>query len=101
MDLINGYFIAPTQKPTAWFHASLVFHNSSEGITVYHDGNQVATDDSKSPASSDSRDGITVIGRRFSQIDNQYATLIVDELAMWNRAMSEDHVRQIFSKYTT
>ena len=68
------------------------------GVTVYHNGHQAGKAMNKMSHTKQPGSGVTLIGRRFSNFNNKFASVAVDELAIWNRALSGDNVMQIFRK---
>ena len=70
-----------------WFHLAMVYHglNNGEGFTLYHNGVEVAHVDFKSASSYNAGPGSMVIGRSFTNNDDIYTSVVVDELTLWNR----------------
>ena len=88
-------------RPSAWFHMVLVLQDENREIHVYH--NKVKRSESfrtihrgtnQAPFTLGS--GKTVIGKKFTDKNQNYGSVAVDELAMWNRALSEAEVAQIY-----
>ena len=65
-------------------------------ITVYHNKSIQTTEASDSSGTFATGSGITVIGKLGPDQDQFYGSVIVDELAMWNYALSEAEVAQIY-----
>ena len=93
----EGFFQVQHDRPTGWFHLAMVFHgpNEGEGITVYHDGVQVASDTTKWPYSFPPYrpgDGTFVIGRFYTDRGEDYSSVEVDELTLWNRNLTQQEI---------
>ena len=80
---------------------TIVYHgpNNGEGFTVYHNGIGVAHDNFRSASSHNAGPGSMVIGRTFTDVDDEYASVCVDELTMWNRQLSFQEIQDIFNMY--
>ena len=104
MYVTNGYFVCDDYyklRTSGWFHVALVYHgpNDGEGITVYHDGTQVEHDDTRYNRSYTTGPGSMVIGRKYTNRDDYYTSVVVDELTMWNRQLSVQEIQDIFNLY--
>ena len=86
-----------TGVPTGWFHVVLVLHG--EGVTVYY--NAIAEDGYRTTGNvlMQPGSGITVIGKAFTERNDQRTSASVDELMMWNRALSESEVAMIYDMF--
>ena len=87
MEWSDGSLIAEVPgKPLGWFHLAIIFHGATNGLSVYYDGklkNRRTTELRPSiPRSSSS--GKMVIGRLSYNYDGNYASVMMDELAIWN-----------------
>ena len=79
-----------------WFHLMFMVQGENTDVTVYHNkAVQTGTLDSSSSDFSPSS-GKTIIGKLTSDQELFYGSVIVDELAMWNYALSEAKVAQIY-----
>ena len=84
--------------PVGWFHSVLTLQG--DNLIVYqnkiaYDG-PIQTGSAYAPYGS----GTVVIGKGFLDRDNYRGTVEVDELAMWNRALCEDEVAQIYDMFS-
>ena len=70
-------------KPTDWFHLTIVYYGDGNDVDIYYDGERKLT---VSPGSSPQESGSehVLIGRRYVDWDNYYATVGMDELTLWN-----------------
>ena len=71
--------------------------NNGEGITLYIDGEQVASDTIKSGRSGSAEDGKIVVGRYFADRDERYSSVMVDELLFFNASLTNDDVQLIYN----
>ena len=71
--------------------------NNGEGIRGYINGEQVAIDTTKTPQSPLAGDGRIVIGRRFTDVDEKYASVQVDELIFFNKSLKTAEIDAIFN----
>ena len=87
----DGNFLATANISDEWFHLVLNFIGPKEdqGTRVYHDGVQATMDSNKGGNTYIEGNGRIVIGRRYSEEDCDYASVQVDELLFFNRALTE------------
>ena len=78
MYLPGGIFYADAPKRYGWFHLVVNFINPLEGIKVYNDGIKVASTATNLGGSYSQGDGRIVIGRSFTGLDGNYASVEVD-----------------------
>ena len=101
-----------TEYQSVWHHITLVLETNNWNFNVYHDGIKYDTQnlDTQQPRSAGS--GNVVIGNQNSThppsslgtgvsttappYSERYGMIALDELVMWNRALSESQVSQIF-----
>ena len=77
----------------------MVLRGPDDGIVAYHDGTKVAEDTTKSNLPSKSGQRRVFIGRRRVSHDQDYSSIVVDELTMWNRKLTPGEVTQIYDMY--
>ena len=65
-------------------------------ITVYHNKVEQTGSPTNDPATFTTGSGTTVIGRFSPDQELFYGSVTLDELAMWNRALSEAEVAQLY-----
>ena len=99
----GGGFVADVEKPPGWSHVLLNYNGpgNGQGIQVYNNGvtseghgNQFV-DSSFAPSGS----GQTVIGRYFSDREERYTSLEIDELAYFNMNLNTDQIGQLDGMY--
>ena len=106
IDLSNHFYTVATsgirKKPTGWFMMTLVLRGPDAGIAAYHDATLVAETKQPKPHSSPSKPGreVIYIGRkRTNDKSNAYASLMADELTLWNRNLTTEEVEMIYQMY--
>ena len=70
--------------------------NDGEGIIIYYNNRQVASDITKSGQSYDIGDNRVVVGRHYTDEDLDYVSVQVDELIFFNEALSDTDVETLF-----
>ena len=85
-----------------WFH--LVYNYigpyDGEGIQIYYDGKQVGSDSDKYNTQGIGGDGRIAVGRYYTD-EGDWATgsTEVDELFLFNKALTDEEIETIFSSY--
>ena len=76
-----------------WFRLTLVYDSESTTGEIYQDD---APYPMKSEAvSSQSNTGQMVLGRGFTNVDDDYAYVLIDNLKMWNRKLTREEILQL------
>ena len=85
--------------PAGWTHVVLNYigPNDGQGIIMYYDGAVVVSDTSKYLVSRSAGDGRIVVGRRFTNSNQHYASVQVDELIYFNQVLTGAEVQSIYS----
>ena len=101
MYLLDGTFTAHFYMPTGWTHIVLNYigPNDGEGIRVYDDGQEVEVvggrvKDSRIPPPAG--DGRIVVGRGYTDKDADYASMVIDELIFFNKALSTTDIKLLY-----
>ena len=96
--LPDGLFLTYIDEPSGWTHIVLNYigNNEDEGIRIYYDGTEVASGRSKSWDSRSAGDGRIVVGRKYTDIDRNYASVQVDELIFFNQKITSDEAQAIY-----
>ena len=96
----DGNFNTGLEKPEGWFHLVLNYISlaDGQGITIYRDGVLQGSGTSKGGTSQSYSpgDGRVVIGRRWTDRDEWYASVEVDELTFWNRTLTLQEIQAIY-----
>ena len=102
--LKEGWWEVYTILPTGWVHAVMVFHGThkvSNGVTAYVDKTFLRSDpgfaNTTGNGLTDDGDGLVEIGtRRDNTGAHRHISLYMDEVKMYNRALSTDEVHQMY-----
>ena len=86
-------------KPTGWTHivGNYIGPNDGEGVRMFINGAEVASDTTKWIQSFSAGDGRIIIGRIYTNGDNDHASVQVDELIYINAALTSDDVQSIYN----
>ena len=97
--LPNEFIAAWYPRPTGWTHIVLNYRgpNDGEGIRIYYDGTEVASNTTEGLGSRSAGDGRIVVGRVHTNHDERYASVQVDELIYFNAALTSDEVQSIYN----
>ena len=93
-ETVGYYIVGMIPKSSGWVHSVMVYHGTGSGITVYQDGIRVGTSTVKMDGSTVKRsgDGRVFIGKRVATGSQRYTSVLVDEVKMYNRQLSEDEI---------
>ena len=97
--LTDRVFDTFSSEPSGWTHIVMNYigPNDGEGIRIYYNGTQVASGTNLiryfDQSVSKSGDGRIVVGRPFTDKDERYVSIQVDELIFFNRALTTDEVQ--------
>ena len=83
-------------KPNGWFH--LVINGVGEGLNVYING-ELEGNAGLERYNVESGDGRMVIGRRYTNKDKYYVTVMVDEMTFWNRNLTTQEIQAIHAMH--
>ena len=79
---------------------TLVLRGRDAGIIAYHDTKPVAETDDYTTKPSIPGEGKIYIGRKRTNNDgDDYASLMADELTLWNRSLTAEEVEMIYQIY--
>ena len=87
----DGYFhYNNAPHSDAWYHMAIVFHgpNEGEGISIYHNAVLMKNDATKQTNTYPDSSGIVIIGKRYTDRDEHYGSVMVDELTFWERQLT-------------
>ena len=93
--------------PSVWFHVVLNFLGPSEGISIYHDGQQIKNSTSYEPHTpfTPNEVGQIVIGRLKTNVSSglfdDYASVIMDELVFTEQSLNEEQILALSHANTT
>ena len=91
------HFQIRVPKSNEWVHGVLNFlgTNNKEGIRIYENGQHVGNDIIKTQASTTEPNGRIVTGRAFTEVNEYYGSVQVDELLFFNRSLAEGEIKML------
>ena len=97
--LSGAYISASEPTPLDWYH--LVFNyiltNATQGIVVYHDGQEVARSTNVVTGPTVASSGEVVIGRYYVPYDGAYSSVLVDEMLFFNRELNPGEILILYN----
>ena len=75
----------------------LIRNEHGEGIRIYYNGTDVASHTIKTDGSYPAGDGRIVVGRGYTDRDELYASVQIDELAFFNKALSTTEITAMYN----
>ena len=92
--LTNGWFATDVLRISDWTHVVINYIGSDngEGIHIYYDGVEAGSDTSKFAASYGIGDSRIVIGRLYTDRDERYASVELDELMFFNVKLTNSEI---------
>ena len=99
MYLPDAYFLASHPKHYVWIYIVLNYigSNEAEGVRVYFDGREVRSGTIKTAIPYSAEDGRIVVGREYTDIDDRYTSILVDELMYFNQSLSLVEIEAIYN----
>ena len=97
--LPTGYFYTSYPKPSGWIHivGCYLGPNNGQGIRIYYNGAEEGSATNKAGGPYSAGDGRIVVGRIYTDLDLNYASVEVDELIYFNAALTSDEVQSIYN----
>ena len=98
----GGYFTENNNiRPVpGWIHLVLNYRKSSRSplarLSAYINTQEVLKDSTKVPKDTASGDGRIVLGRAFSEIDDFYTSMAVDEVVFYNEWLDPSEIDELF-----
>ena len=81
-----------------WHHLAFVYGTNS--LLIYHNGTLVGSDETGNTINGrESGNGRMVIGQQFTNTDEKYVSMHLDEVMMWNEALNVEEIKYIHSRY--
>ena len=91
-----GFYTISTSLGPEWFHMVIVYRNG--GFTVHHVGTFQETDSTVGDRNHTlSPGGRMIIGRKSVDTNNFYTSIIVDELTLWERTLTNQEIQDMYS----
>ena len=90
----GNFYEATDEVPNDWFHVIVSYGgpDNAEGFTTYFDGRAVISDRRKRGDNNSPGNGRIVIGRTFTEIDDFYSSMEMDDLVMFNRFLTSEQI---------
>ena len=107
----HGLVQTEPQALNTWHHLVLVLQPDNTEFAVFHNGEKVGSTDMETYQDRNSGSGNVIIGNKFDDDESPwwsigssdatgapifFESITVDELAMWNQALSDDQVDDIY-----
>ena len=99
MRTSNMAWGAGMSNQMGWFYMVMVYEGLSNGITIYINGVLVVSITSGTSVTHGAAVGKTVLGRFYTDQDEKYATIKVDEVTLWNVALTAQDVQDLYNFY--
>ena len=71
--------------------------NDGQGIRIYYNGTEVKSETTKVLRSRSAGDGRIVVGRVYTKRDDNYASMQIDELIFFNKALSTTEIQVLYN----
>ena len=94
LNLLDGPYYVQPSKPTGWTHIVLNFigPNNGQGIRIYYNGHEVASKSVRSERSVPPVDSTIVVGKYYTNLNQDYATAQIDELIFFNHYLTLEEI---------
>ena len=100
----GGYFTEKrVEKPSReWTHLALVYHVIAVPsmrlslFVLYVNGELALRDTTKKPQDSEPSDGRIVLGRPYSEVDDYYTSMEVEDLVFYNSATDPEEIKTLY-----
>ena len=101
MVLQDGQFWITHPTPAGWAHIVLNYIGpyNGERITLHINGEEVKSDTTKYGGSYSAGDGRIVVGREYTDKDDRYSSVQIDELVFFNHHLSSAEIAALVTAY--
>ena len=84
-----------------WHHltCSVPDFGNEDSLKVYYDGSHYGTHNEASSRETPTRSSRVIVGRAFTDQDDTYSSVELDELLFFNRALEEHHVQALYQQH--
>ena len=85
-------------KVSGWTHFVLNYigPNNGEGIELFKDGAEAKNSTARTPLNRSTPNGRIVVGRYYTNGDNQYTSFEIDELFLFNHVLNSKDVQHLY-----
>ena len=73
--------------------------NNADGVAIYHDGVEMEGNTQKTANTKNKGPGVAVLGRYFVQLEQYFASVMVDELLFFNRYLTPQEVQILYNMF--
>ena len=86
-------------RPAGWFHVvvNYIGPKNGDGIRIFCDGAEVASERTRDPSSLPAGNGTIVIGRVYSDVNDHYGNGQIDELLFFNQALNVKDIKELYN----
>ena len=98
-DVSGGSFDNSGYRPSNdWFHVVINYSgpNNGEGFVTYFNGETAYNDSTVEEDDTTPGDGRIVIGRSFTEVDDYYTSMAVDEVVLFNKVLTEHEIKCLY-----
>ena len=97
VGVLDGDLVTDVARPIGWTHFVLNYIGQNDGheIKIYCDGVQMASSNMTGPYRYLPGTGRVVVGRQYTNCDNNYASVDVDELLLFNETLTEQNIKHM------
>ena len=94
----NGYRTHSTRQ-TVCLHVvvNYIGPNNGDGIRIFYDGVEVASDTTRDPSSLPGGDGRIVVGTVYTEVNGHYANGQIAELLFFNQALNVIDIKELYN----
>ena len=95
VGVLDGDLVTDVVPPSGWTHFVLNYIGQNNGHDIYCDGVQMASSNMTGPYGYLAGTGRVVVGRQYTNYDNNYASADVDELLFFNETLTEETIKDM------
>ena len=101
MFVNDGSFVDTVGTIPGWFHLVVVYlgPNNGQGLVVYVNGTREGRDKTMYGGANQPGNGELIIGRKYTDWDDKYASVAVDEMTLWNRELSAQEIENLYQMF--
>ena len=93
----GDFYESSDQVSDSWFHVVInyIVSDCGKGFTTYINGRAAMSDRSINEGFNTAGNGRIVIGRSFTEVNDFYTTMEMEELVIFNRFLTDEQINQI------
>ena len=95
----NYHWVRAPITNDEWTHIVLNYidYHSDEAVQIYLDGEKRTGESVLTGRTDTPSDGRIIIGRKYGNQDGDYSTMELDELALFNSALSSEQIAELYN----